>query len=82
METLITMDVSNSAGSLISVAVIIAVSIGVILICREWSCWYFKINDRQKQNDRIIHNLERLRILMGDKELEERIMKGEKVVKK
>lgn len=32
----------------------------IFLLCRELNCWYFKINDRKNQMDKIIENQEEI----------------------
>ncbi len=38
----------------------IVVLILIFLLCRELNCWYFKINDRKNQMDKIIENQEEI----------------------
>lgn len=32
----------------------------IFFLCRELNCWYFKINDRKNQMDKIIENQEEI----------------------
>ena len=38
----------------------IVVLILIFFLCRELNCWYFKINDRKNQMDKIIENQEEI----------------------
>lgn len=39
---------------------VIVVLILIFYLCRELNCWYFKINDRKNQMDKIIENQEEI----------------------
>jgi hypothetical protein len=34
----------NSSSSIVSILFILAICVGIFLLCREIMCWYFKIN--------------------------------------
>ena len=46
-------------------AIIIVGSIPLFLICRELLCWYFKINEMRKNQDRIIYILTKILVQQG-----------------
>lgn len=69
------MDFSTPSTIAINSLIILFMAVLIILLSREFFCWYFKINIRIKQNEEIIENLQKTRALMGDcdKELTDKL---------
>lgn len=51
---------ASSGASFIAIIIVLAVMVGIFILCRELFCWYWKVNKMVQNQDEIIRLLKKI----------------------